>query len=143
MESLFGGEAFQTYAICVAVLAIKMMLSSVYTGYQRITNSAFATPEDAERAGVEWKSDDAVERALRIQRNDLENIPLFIGLGLIYVLSGGSSFGMAAYGWVFVVARIGHTVSYALANQPVRGFSFAIGLLVNLGLAVNVLEKNF
>lgn len=143
MESLFGGEAFQTYATCVAILAIKMMLSGVYTGVQRWRNQAYATPEDARNAGIEWKSADDVERALRIQRNDLENIPLFIGLGLLYVLSGGSGFGMAAYGWTFVVARIGHTVSYALANQPVRGLSFAVGLLVNLGLALNVLAKNF
>lgn len=142
MDPSITGEAFSTYALCAALLAIKMLLSSVYTGFQRARTKSFASPEDARRAGVALQESDEVARALRIQRNDLENIPLFWVLGLLFVLSGGSSFGMALYGWTFVLARIAHTAAYALANQPVRGLAFTVGLLVNLGLAVNVLWKS-
>jgi uncharacterized MAPEG superfamily protein len=146
MNLLSGNEAFETYAVCSAILVIKMIASAVYTGTQRNKVKGYVNPEDAKLggAGAEAATDEKPEvaRALRIQRNDLENIPLFFAIGLVYVLSGASAFGAAAYCWTFTLARIAHTVVYARGMQPARAICWGIGLLANVGMAVNVIWKN-
>ena len=144
MDFWTGNEAFESYAICSAILVIKMVLSAFYTGYQRSQGNSYASPEDAKLAGTELRESDSPEvaRALRIQRNDVENIPAFFAIGLLYVLSGASGFGAAVYCWTFTLARVGHTLAYARGMQPARGILFGVGALANLGMAVNVFWKN-
>jgi uncharacterized MAPEG superfamily protein len=146
MNPLSGNEAFASYAVCSGILAIKMFASSAWTGVQRSKVKGYVNPEDARiaGAGVEPSPEEKPEvaRALRIQRNDVENIPVFFAIGLVYVLSGASAFGAAAYCWTYTLARIGHTVAYARGMQPARTLFFGIGLLANLGMAVNVIWKN-
>ena len=147
MNALAANEAFQTYALCTAILALKMFASATWTGMQRRKVQGYVNPEDAAmvgKVGTRASEQEAPEvaRALRIQRNDLENIPVFFALGLLYVLSGASAFGAALYCWTFTLARIGHTLAYAREMQPARSLLFGVALLANLGLAVNVLWKS-
>jgi len=146
MNPLSGNEAFASYAVCSGILVIKMIASAVYTGVQRSKVKGYVNVEDARLAGagVKAAADEKPEvaRALRIQRNDLENIPAFFAIGLIHVLSGASGFSAAAYCWTFTLARIGHTVAYARGMQPARVILFGVALLANLGMAVNVIWKN-
>ena len=146
MNLLSGNEAFQTYAICVAILVIKMIFSAGYTGTMRNKAKGYVNAEDAKLSGsgAAAASDEKPEvaHALRIQRNDLENIPLFFAVGLVYVLSGASAFGAAAYCWTFTLSRIAHTVAYTRQMQPARAICWIIGLLANVGMAVNVIWKN-
>jgi len=46
-----------------------------------------------------------VKRAAMAWRNDLENIPIFLFLGLIYVTLGCSPEGAYIYFTIFIVAR--------------------------------------
>jgi uncharacterized MAPEG superfamily protein len=112
MEALIDNPAFRTYATCSAILAIKMLLSGNYTTLMRMRNKGYINAEDARqfRATLSEVEHPAVAHALRIQRNDLENIPQFFAIGLIYVLDGASAFGAAAYCWTFTLARLAHTV---------------------------------
>ena len=147
MNLLTNNEAFQAYAICSAILVLKMFLSAVYTGMQRSSSEGYVNPEDADRFGKQGTQASptetpAVARALRIQRNDLENIPAFFAIGLVYVLSGASAFGAAVYCWTFTIARIGHTLSYMRELQPARSLLFTVAALANIGMAVNVIWKN-
>lgn len=146
MSPLESNEAFQAYAVCAAVLVLKMIASALYTGYVRSRVKGYVNPEDAQFGGpgvaAAPQEHPDVARALRIQRNDLENIPAFWVIGLLYVLSGGSAFGAAVYGWIFTLARIAHTVAYARGMQPARALLFGVGALVNVGLAVNVIWKS-
>lgn len=148
MEPFLGNPAFRTYAACVAILVIKMIASAVYTALQRSRVKGYVNPEDAAVVGgpgvtaAEVEQPD-VARALRIQRNDLENIPLFFAIGLVYVLLGASPLGATVYFWLFTLARIAHTVVYVRNMQPARAICWGIGVLCLVGMSAAVLWKAF
>jgi uncharacterized MAPEG superfamily protein len=144
MERLLENPAFRTYAICATILAAKMILSAFWTGAQRQRQQGYANPEDAAvfgRAGARAGREEAPEvaHALRIQRNDLENIPAFFAIGLVYVLAGASPGGAAAYCWTFTAARLAHTVFYMRRMQPWRAASYGVGVLAMLGMITQIL----
>lgn len=142
MNMLTEVPGFETYATCVGILAIKMLLSGVYTGVQRQRTAGYINEEDARvfgqgAAAVPSEHPD-VAHALRIQRNDCENIPIFFAVGLVYVLSGASASGAAIYCWTYTLARVGHTVAYTFHLQPWRALLYGVGSLTLLGMAVQV-----
>ena len=142
MTDLMHDPAFRSYAVCSAILALKMLLSGSYTSVMRIRNKGFVNPEDAKAFGAASSSElehPAVAHALRIQRNDGENIPLFFAVGLVYVLSGATPFGAAVYCWTFTIARLLHTVVYTMHLQPWRALTYFVGYLAILGMAVQIL----
>jgi uncharacterized MAPEG superfamily protein len=143
MGTMSEFPGFNSYAVCVGILAIKMLVSATYTGVQRQRNKGYINPEDARvfGQGVDAVASEhpAVAHALRIQRNDGENIPIFFALGLVYVLSGASASGAAIYCWTFTLARLGHTVAYTLQLQPWRALLYLVGTLTLLGMAVQVI----
>ena len=98
METLTANPAFRSYALCSALLGLKMLLSAVYTGSRRQKHHGYVNAEDARvfggpGDGAAVEEAPAVAHALRIQRNDLEAIPIFFAVGLVYVLTGASPFG--------------------------------------------------
>jgi glutathione S-transferase len=141
MTDLMNDPAFRAYAVCSAILAVKMLLSGSYTTLMRLRNKGFVNDEDAKAfgaAGASAVEHPAVAHALRIQRNDGENIPLFFAVGLVYVLSGASAFGAAAYCWTFTIARLLHTVAYTLHLQPWRAICYGVGYAAIVGMAVQI-----
>jgi uncharacterized MAPEG superfamily protein len=142
MTDLMQNPAFHSYAICSAILAVKMLLGGNYTTLMRIRNAGYVNAEDAKQfgaPGADALEHPAVAHALRIQRNDLENIPLFFAIGLIYVLSGASAFGAAVYCWTFTIARVVHTVVYTFHLQPWRAICYFVGYACILGMAVQII----
>lgn len=143
METLMENAAFQTFAACTAILVIKNFLSGTYTGITRMRSKKFVNPEDARvfagGGDPAERETDAVARALRIQRNDGENLPAFFAIGLVYVLVGASPFGAAVYLWTFTGARILHTLAYTAGLQPWRALCFFVGVACLLGMSVQVL----
>lgn len=149
MDTLLDNQAFRLYAVCSALLGVKMLASAVYTGTRRQKIGGFINQEDAKtfgRGGVGSLSEEASEvaRALRIQRNDIENIPLFFAIGLIYILTGATPFGAAVLCSLFTCARVIHTIVYAKGVQPARAICFVTGaactLLMTFRIMVNVLS---
>jgi len=143
MNAIIDAPGFGTYAVCVGILAVKMLYSGVYTGVQRQRNRGYINPEDARVFGqgvtaVESEHP-AVAHALRIQRNDCENIPIFFAVGLVYVLSGASAFGAAVYCWTYTLARVGHTIAYTLQLQPWRALLYGLGSLCLLGMSLQLI----
>ena len=139
---LIHDPAFRSYATCSAILAVKMLLSGNYTTAMRMRNKGFANEEDAKAFGAPAATaveHPAVAHALRIQRNDGENIPLFFAIGLVYVLSGASAFGAAVYCWTFTIARLLHTAAYTYHLQPWRALCYGVGYACILGMAVQIL----
>src|SRR6266851_6962769 len=130
----------QIYTLTAIVLALKMSAVSVVQGVARTSAGIFVNPEDAKTFGAKHAAEDApaVLRASRAWRNDLENIPLFLILGWIYVAAGLSSSKFLAYCAIFVVARIAHTICYINSIQPVRTISYTAGALVSLVLMVHL-----
>ncbi|HWP66088.1 MAG TPA: MAPEG family protein [Candidatus Limnocylindria bacterium] len=141
MTDFTTDAAFRSYAVCSAILAVKMLLSGSYTTAMRLRHKGFVNAEDAKAFGAASASETehpAVAHALRIQRNDLENIPLFFAIGLIYVLSGASAFGAAVYSWTFTIARVLHTVAYTFHLQPWRALCYGVGYACIVGMAVQI-----
>jgi len=143
MDALAGHAPFETYALCSAILVIKMIAVAFYTSVQRARVQGFVNEEDARAFGNEGVAASAVEppevaRARRMHRNDLENIPAFWAIGLLYVLSGASATGAFIFCWAFTLARVAHSVAYARGMQPARAILFGIGALSLLGMALDV-----
>jgi prostaglandin-E synthase 1 len=141
MEGLMNSAAFHSYAVCAAILAVKMLLTGNYTTIQRMRNKGFVNEEDAKSFGgqADPQEHPAVAHALRIQRNDLENIPLFFVIGLIYVLNGATATGAFWYCWTFTVARLLHWIAYLNHVQPWRAIFYFVGYLCILGMAVQII----
>jgi len=144
METLLQNEAFRTYAVCCAILGLKVLFSAFYTGAQRQKSQGYINAEDARVFGqadaeAVVAESPAVAHGLRIQRNDAENVPTFYALGLVYVLSGASATGAFWYCWTYTIARILHTIMYINHRQPWRAICFGIGVACQIGMAVSIL----
>jgi uncharacterized MAPEG superfamily protein len=145
MDALAMNPAFRTYALCSAILALKMLVSAFYTGSRRQKHQGYINAEDARVFGSDGtvaSRDEApaVAHALRIQRNDLENIPAFFAIGLIYVLIGATPRGAGAYFWTFTIARVAHTIFYTYNVQPWRAISYGVGALCMIGMITQIVR---
>jgi glutathione S-transferase len=139
---------FVTYAIAASLMVLKIMLQGWITVVRMMSNGAgFVSPEDARagpanpkpRAGQLDINDD-VERSRRIHRNDLENIPAFLVVGLLFVAIAPP---LVAAQWLmygFVAARFAHTIAYSTAqSHEVRATFYTVGSLIVIAMAVWVL----
>ena len=132
--------ALHWYSLCVVALFLKMFGLSVYQGFHRIGTRTFVNPHDAAvfnklPAAFELPQ---VQRAAKAWLNDLENIPIFIGLGTAYVLTGASPGAATWLFSTFTIARILHTLMYLLGLQPWRTITYAVGILCLLGMSWNI-----
>ncbi|KAL4701005.1 hypothetical protein H8959_015009 [Pygathrix nigripes] len=110
-----------------------------------------------QRGGLGPKGDSALQHVLtgrarnrmpgtesqkKAHLNDLENIVPFLGIGLLYSLSGPDLSTAILHFRLFVGARIYHTISYLTPlPQPNRGLSFFIGYGVTLSMAYRLLKN--
>jgi uncharacterized MAPEG superfamily protein len=139
---------FVTYAIAAALMVLKIMAQGWVTVVRMMTNSGgFVNPEDAKTGPANPKPrpgqldlNDDVDRSRRIHRNDLENIPTFLAIGLLFVLIDPP---LALAQWLlfgFVGARLLHTLAYSTAqSHEVRATFYSIGSLIVIAMAVWVL----
>ncbi|XP_068825874.1 microsomal glutathione S-transferase 1 isoform X3 [Capricornis sumatraensis] len=111
-------------------------------------SQVFANPEDCagfgkgENAKKYLRTDDRVERVRRAHLNDLENIVPFLGIGLLYSLSGPDLSTAILHFRLFVGARIYHTIAYLTPlPQPNRALAFFIGYGVTLSMAYRLLKS--
>ena len=139
MDTLMNDPAFRTYALCSAILAIKMLAAASYTTFQRFRTRTYLSDEDARTLGGEVGTHPAVTRAMNIHRNDLENIPLFWAVGLIFVLDGASPGAAAAWCWTFTASRLAHWAVYLAGLQPWRAIAYTVGYGAVLGMAVQII----
>jgi uncharacterized MAPEG superfamily protein len=120
-----------------------MSAISVVQGVARTRAGVFINPEDAKTFGAQPAAEEApmVKRGARAWHNDLENIPIFLILGWIYVTAGLSVNAFFVYCAIFVVARIVHTICYLNAIQPLRTIAFTVGALTTLAMLIQLLAK--
>lgn len=144
MSELFAEPAMQTYAICAAVLVLKMWLTGNVTGITRIVRGVYITQEDYQFTGkTDPGSDPLIDRLRRIHQNDLENILPFLAVGFLYALTG-PAYGLAWWLFLlFTLGRIGHTITYVTALQPWRTLFYEIGNLTLVAITVLLLINLF
>ena len=140
---LTSNPVFTVFAVCAAVLCLKMIAVGHFTGLTRIRRQVYLNPEDAkafsqieEFASVEHPD---VERALRAHRNDLESTLPFLAIGLVYVLVDPPVLLAQALLIAFTVLRCVFSIFYLRAVQPWRSASFMLGELCLVIMLVQIL----
>ena len=70
----------------------------------------------------------------RAHLNDLENIPIFLLTGVIFVLSDPDLVFALMLFRLYTLARIIHTIVYAVyvIRQPTRAIAFLVGVIINV-----------
>ncbi len=130
---LTDNPVFIVFAICAAVLSLKMIAVGHFTGLTRIRRRVYLNPEDAKAFSKMEESASAehpdVERGLRAHRNDLESTLPFFGIGLVYVLMGPPALLAQILLITFTVFRCVFSLFYLRALQPWRSLSFTVAEL--------------
>lgn len=133
-----GNPVFAAYAVAVALTVLKVMGQGWMTVARMMkVRAGFASPEDARVGAInpaprdgQVGPDDYVDRSRRMHRNDLENIPAFWAVGLVFTASSPPSPLAYACFAAFVCARAAHAVVYARAmSHEIRATFYTIGSL--------------
>jgi uncharacterized membrane protein YecN with MAPEG domain len=146
MEPLPALPAFQPLALFSTLLVLKMFAVGGVTANRRRLARVVVNPEDVRvNPGSQPREQEAPEvlRAKRVHANDVENIPGFLVLALIFTLAGASATAGWAYFGLYFVARVFHTFAYLKGLQPWRTAAFGVGQVTLLGVVVQILMKAF
>ncbi|XP_070848289.1 microsomal glutathione S-transferase 1-like [Chaetodon trifascialis] len=146
MANLMEDELFRAFTTYAAIVIVKMLLMGPLTAYYRITRGSFANIEDVARKSADeqkklLRTHPDVERVRRCHLNDLENIVPFLGIALLYTLTGPELSSALLHFRVFAGSRILHTISYVCAlPQPCRSVGYFAGFIVTSSMAYRVLS---
>ena len=137
-----SNPVFTVFAVCSAVLCIKMIAVGHYTGITRIRRAVYLNPEDAKAfSNIEAEAASGehpdVDRGLRAHRNDLESTLPFLAIGLVYVLTGPPLLLANVLLIAFTALRCVFSLFYIRAMQPWRSASF---MLAELCLVIMLLQ---
>ncbi|XP_065218555.1 microsomal glutathione S-transferase 1-like [Planococcus citri] len=110
------------YFLCSSILVAKVLFMVYFTGRARFSKKVFINPEDVPLVKDLFDINDAVckhddvdvERIRSAHLNDLENIPLFIFIGFIYVLTKPDSETALNIFKTYMWSRIIYSISIAL-----------------------------
>jgi len=138
-----SNPVFVSYAFYGGVVLAKMMGMSFLTAVKRIGLGIFANPEDVSIFGQKKVilDHESVERVRRNHLNDLENIPAFLLVGLLYVSSNPAPSAALWHFRVFAASRVLHTLFYQLGVQPFRGMVFGVGMFTTLSMLFQVIAS--
>ena len=142
---LIALPGLRLYALCAVLLIIKMFAVGFYTAATRARLKVAMNPEDAAKFGSQLTDAEPPEvaRVLRAHRNDLENIPGFLIVGLVAVLLGAPAVPLKVALIVYTAARVGHSIAYIRSMQPWRTVCFGLGTLALVTTMVLVLIRVF
>jgi len=136
--------AFPALVVMSVLLVLKMGAVAFATSYARRKAKVVLNPEDTKvNPGSHAAGEEApgTLRAKRAHQNDVENIPGFLVLALLFTLSGCSASAGWAYFGVYFGARTLHTIFYLNSVQPWRTAAFFVGQLAQIGIMVQLLMK--
>lgn len=140
-SAMFALPALPAFTLALAALFAKTTLTSALQVSSRLRAGVFPIPEDArlmrkQPAGAEAAF---VQRCANVWRNDTENLPMFLALGLAYVLLGAPAGPAQALFGAYVLLRYAHTGVFLLGLQPWRALMYLSGLAVCWAIAVQSL----
>ncbi|WP_095011587.1 MAPEG family protein [Tsuneonella mangrovi] len=148
----FDNPVFATYAVSASLMILLAVATAWITVVQMMrVKGGFRAPEDMKKtplnptpAADQTAPKEPVERFRRIMQNHLENIPFFIVIGLLFVLTGPSP---ALAHWLFygyVVSRVLHFLAYSTAQiHEVRATFWTIGSVIIIAMCVMVMQAGW
>eukprot|EP00276_Gloeochaete_wittrockiana_P019658 CAMPEP_0184337824 /NCGR_PEP_ID=MMETSP1089-20130417/6286_1 /TAXON_ID=38269 ORGANISM="Gloeochaete wittrockiana, Strain SAG46.84" /NCGR_SAMPLE_ID=MMETSP1089 /ASSEMBLY_ACC=CAM_ASM_000445 /LENGTH=148 /DNA_ID=CAMNT_0026663885 /DNA_START=47 /DNA_END=490 /DNA_ORIENTATION=- len=140
---VFQNPVFRAFAISASALVLKVLAMGPLTARHRFRTNTFANPEDTKRTKGAVAVNNDVERVRRAHLNDLENIPIFLAIAFVYVLTDPSPVMASSLFYTFVGARIIHTISYLNELQPWRALAYFAGVVSTVVIAIQILLKAF
>jgi glutathione S-transferase len=130
---------FRYYAVAAALMIVKMMSQGWITVFRMAkVNGGFRYPEDARRSltnprpsAEQLLPNEYVERSRRMHGNDVENIPLFLGAGMLYVCTApGNTMALGLFS-AYVLSRFAHFYAVLMArSHEVRAAFWTVGSVV-------------
>ena len=137
-----SNPVFRTLAICTGALTLKMVVITGMTIRKRFQTGTFANAEDAKRDGQIVGTNDDVERCRRNHLNDLESIPPFVLIGLMYTLTDPDEDVAIWHFRIFTASRLLHMIAYQAAlPQPSRALTFLTGLGCTTSMAIQTIRN--
>jgi uncharacterized MAPEG superfamily protein len=142
VNDVLTSPTMHLFAVCAAILVLKMALTGNATGFLRVAKGVYISPEDYAVFGTQpAEADPQIERQRRAHQNDLENILPFLVVGFLYAWSG-VSYRLAWWLFVpFTASRVAHTLLYAAGLRPWRTIIFEIGNVTLIATAVLLLLR--
>lgn len=140
--SLIDPELLRTFAFWGSILCLKVVVVVTLIGRLRFKKQIFINADDVEyfKKGKTTFNDPDIERVRRAHLNDLENIPLWFFVTFLWLTTGPAVWLATILIRTFVLARIIHTLSYAVyPKQPYRAISFVLGLIIITYQAISTL----
>jgi len=141
-------RVFATYAIAASIMILKAQAMPWLTVWQMMRiKGGFRSPEDVRRTPLnpnptpnQLDPDERVERVRRIVQNDLESIPYFLVVGLLFVFTGPT---LLLAQWLFygyVATRFAHFFAYLTSQaHDVRAMLWSPGSLILIYMAARIL----
>ncbi|CAH1111961.1 unnamed protein product [Psylliodes chrysocephalus] len=131
-------ELLEFYCFYVGVLVFKCIVMIAQVGLSRIYYGVPRNPEDGAPFKAKVYTNELVERNRRAHQNDLENIPFFIVISFLYILTNPS---LEPTQWIirtYVISRIVYTFVYTVLKSIWRIPVYEVGLVINFYLAGSV-----
>ena len=135
----FQNPVFTTYVIAATLMVLKGVGMSWLTVARMMqVKGGFRSPEDIRRTRLnpdpnplQLAPDERVERVRRIQLNDLESVPYFLVVGLLFVIVDPPLLAARLLLYGFVIARLLHFAAYLSAmTHDMRAFIWTISSLI-------------
>lgn len=140
----------QTYVAAASVMCLKMLLQAWVTVYWMIkVKGGYLHPEDIKKTGLnpdphpdQLRPNPQVERSRAMQRNDMENIPVFLIVALLFTWTHPPLWVAQVLMYGYVVSRLGHMYALGTAKtHDLRAYFFSIGSLILIGMSVYTLVR--
>ena len=144
----FDNPVFRYYAVAAALMIAKMMSQGWITIFRMIkVQGGYRYPEDAQRSPAnphpspeQLLPNEYVERSRRMHGNDVENIPLFLVAGLLYVCTAPSNVTALCVFTIYVLSRFAHFYVVLTAwPHEVRALFWTVGSVAIYFMAAAVL----
>jgi glutathione S-transferase len=137
-----------TYVIAASIMILKALAMAWLTVWRMMqVKGGFRSPEDFRRTPLnphpdrrQLEPDERVERIRRIQLNDLESVPYFLVVGLLFLLTEPP---LLVAQWLFygyVATRFAHFAAYLTSQtHDLRAALWTPGSLILIYMAMRTL----
>ncbi|VEN39241.1 unnamed protein product [Callosobruchus maculatus] len=130
----------ETWIFYTAVLIMKTILMIPLTGWSRIYYQVPLNPEDGALVNAKVRSHEKIDRYRRAHLNDLENIPFFILISFLYLLTNPSVTATILMFRIYAITRIAHSITYCFLQSASRIFIYQPGAAILFYMTYSVLK---
>lgn len=137
-----------TYVVAASIMSLKALAMAWLTVWRMLReNAGFRAPEDLRRTPLnrhpnrgQTEPNERVERIRRIHQNDLENIPFFLIIGLLFLLTEPTLLAAKILFYGYVATRLAHFLAYLTGqSHDLRAAFWTPGSLILIYMAIRTL----